>query len=351
MKHTIGRKVTKILKEKMIKKSFLAVYGLLSFPVTILTIFGWFYLQIESSSKYLGKCLGKLTQIYSLLTKIITELICINFLLARVSSVSMSGKQLLYLSGVGFFIFFIMFLPVIINLSHTKKYNYYILINDIDQIRRSSLTRSCIIYMIICHMFALGPLVPTWYFNVSQIKSPLSNGTYLYSLGLFGRFNISNIVENQAFAEILFDSLFFTSINIAISFTSLAIAIICLLISNEFEACSQEFSRIVKIKPGEAVSYFYNIKNRFQNIVELVTKVNNHFTCYIGFAILISLFVMCTMTYVITLMIIDVDRELQNEGIFSMSLPVIRQTTTLLLLTIPISLIHSKVSDSVKGSQ
>ncbi len=332
------------------KKSFFTTYGPLSFPVIVLTIFGWFHLPIGPSSKSLGKCLGKFTKIYMTLTLIITELVCVNFIYARVSSVSMSGKQLLYLSGAGFFIFLIILLPVIINLSRSKTYSYSTIIMDINKISQKRISCYNTTNVIICYMIALGCFLPLWYFNYTQMKTALSTGTYPYTLGLFGTFNVSNIIENQALADILFDSLFFNSINVAFLFNSLVIAIICLLISNEFEASSQEFSQVLKMKPGEAVSHFYRIKNRFQNIVELVTKVNNHFTCYIGLTIIISLFTICSMTYVITLMIRDADRELQNEGIFSMSLPVIRMTATVLLLTIPASHIHTKVSDFVQAT-
>ncbi len=161
----------------MAKKSFFITYGHLSLPVIFLTIFGWFHFKTGPLSK---GYLGKFTQIYSFGVLIISEVILIGFIVTNIPSISITGRKLLFSIGVGLFMFMMIFLLVIVNLSHSRVYNNSMLIMDIYEAKINNLTHSCTIYIILCDILALSSLVYCWYNNLA-IKRAALTGKYEYS--------------------------------------------------------------------------------------------------------------------------------------------------------------------------
>ncbi len=218
------------------------------------------------------------------------------------------------------------------------------LITDIYETKSHSLTTSCTIYVIVCDVLVFVPIAYGWYFNYIAIKYAAFTGKYEYSQNLIGSFfNVSDIVGNPALLEAVVDSLFFTSIYCAILFTSLSIAIICLSLGNEFNNCTEELSQFLTKESSELVSHFQDIKNRFQYLVGLVGKVNNHYSFYIGYNVSVSLFIICAMSYAITLMIKDPESPMGMIPI--MFTPVLIMASNVLLLTGPVSFLHTKVNN------
>ena len=322
----------------MTRKSFFTTYGLLSFLIIFLTIFGWFHFKTGPSS---GKCMGRFTKVYTVVILIISEGIIIQFIVSHIPSISINGENLLYSLGVGFFVFLLILLPVIVYLSLKKGNNTSSLIIDIHE-RRPNLSLGGIIGILLCGTLALASLAYCWYNWYLDIRKTVLTGRY-DTQNLFINYNVSSFLGNQAYLEPLFDSMFFTSIFGAIIFTSLTVSLICLYLGNEFETCFKELSYCLnKTNNKSTSSVFQETKIRFQNLGNLVRNISDHFSFYIGYNILVSLLVLCGMAYALTLTFKDM--EVPTEAIPDMMIPVVIMSVNVFLLTIPVSYLHTKVS-------
>ncbi len=325
------------MNSKMTKSSFLKTYGSLSVPVIVLTTFGWFHFKTGPLS---DGCPGKFTRIYSIVILFITEALIINYIVNFIPSISMNGEDLLYSIGVIFFIFLLIFMPATFSLNYSKIRNNSNIIMDVSEAKLNKLSLSCIIYMLLCGTLALASLTFCWYIYFLAIKNAALSEQYDVQ-SLVAKYNVSSFLGSKAYFEPIVDALFFTSIFVAIVITSLLVSFICLHIGNEFDACSKELSHCLRKNNIESGSNLPELKNRFHSLERLVESVNNHFSFYIGYNILVSLFVICALCYAVTLVLRD--DELPNEIIPGMMTPIAIMSSNVFLLTIPVSYLHTKV--------
>ena len=322
----------------MTKKPFFMTYGLLSFPIIFLTIFGWFHFKTGPLSE---GCVGKCTKIYSIFILIISEGIIINYIIIYTPSISINGENLLYSLGVGFFIFLLILLPTVVYLSHRKGTNTASLIIDMHE-TKPNLSLACITGMLLCCTLALVSILFCWYNYYIDIRQTVLKGRY-HRQSLFTKNNLSLHRGKHAYLQPLFYALFFTSIFSEILFTSLTVSLVCLYLGNEFGACSKELLHCLKNRNSESISSgFQEIKMRFHNLGGLVGNISDHFNFYIGYNILVSLLILCAMAYALTLTFKDM--ELPNEELPVMMIPVVIMSVNVFLLTIPVSYLHTKVS-------
>ena len=252
-------------------------------------------------------------------------------------SISINGEDLLYSIGVVFFIFLLIFMPAMFSLNYSKIRNNSNIIMDISEAKLNRLSASCIIYMLLCSTLALASLSFCWYIYFLAIKNAVTSETY-NGQSLVGMYNISS---SKAYFEPVVDALFFNAVFVAIVITSLLVSFICLHLGNEFHACSKEFSNCLNNNNIESGYNLPELKKRFHSLERLVESVNNHFSFYIGYNILVSLFVICALCYAVTLVLRD--DELPNEIIPGMMTPIAIMSSNVFLLTIPVSYLHTKV--------
>ena len=196
--------------------------------------------------------------------------------------------------------------------------------------------------MLLCDFLVLASLTYFWYNYYLDISKTVLTGKY-EAQSLFVKYDISSFLGNHAYLEPVFEVLFFTSIYSAMLFTSLSISFMCLHLGNEFDACAKELSYCVKGKNGQSISHhFQEIKNRFHDLEDLVGNVTSHFSFYIGLNIMVCGFVLCTMSYSMTLFLEY--KELPLVIILNVMIVVVISSTNVLLLTLPVSSLHTKVS-------
>ncbi len=323
----------------MTKSSFLAVYGQLSFPVIFLTIFGWFHFKSGPLSE---GCLGKFTRIYSVVVLLISEVIIINYLVNYLPSFSIEGLNLLASIGVVVFIFLAIMLPSIVYLSHRRVQNISSLMVNLHNSKQNKSSPGCITYMLLCGLLVLASLAFMMYNHFLYIRRTVISGRLEGQSLLGGKYNTSFLINDKVYFEAITDMFFFTSIYGAILCTSLLASLICLYLGNEFYACSKELSNCVEKKNIESVSTFHDLMETFHNLAGLTESVNNHVNFYIGYNILVSLFIICAMSYALTKTMKDF--EIPSNMIPGMMMPVVVMLSNVLLLTIPVSYLHTKVS-------
>ncbi len=333
----------------MTKSSFFTAYGQFSCPVIFLTVFGWFHFKTGPLST---GCVGKLSRVYSVIILLLTEVIIINYLVNNITSISIEAKtfKLLDSIGVGFFIFLVILMPAVTYLSHRRVKNMSGLIMDVCQSKEHKFSLGCSTNMLLCGFLVLVSITNLFYTYGLYIRQTVVTGQ-LDAQSVFGKYNPADLIGSLVYVERILDILFCFSMYGAILCTSLLISLICLYLGNEFDACARELSNCLKNNNEEYGNNFKDIKKTFRNLSGLVESVNDHFSFYIGYNILTSLFTICAMAYALTLILEDWELPGYTSHVTAgIILPVIIMASNVFLLTIPVSFLHTKVSVNITPS-
>ena len=129
---------------------------------------------------------------------------------------------------------------------------------------------------------------------------------------------------------------FLFSLWVFTTFNATFIAFVCIIIGNEFEGCINDFDD--KIPVLQDSELFFEVKQRYQQLVQLVFKVESHFRLFIGVSLTTSVILNCVGVFVLVTNQKCHDHSFTLQWVAPMTLVFVN----ILLLTIPVASLHSK---------
>ncbi len=317
-----------------LRKAFLKVYGPLSFPVTVLALNGWFaFPQKPISIK------GIFITLYAIVHYLFVIITISAFLISNVGYIRFDRliKDLDW-------IFLYQFFPTVLILSTLhmrmllkKDCNTGKLIMDLHAFRKNKLKLRNKIPMCIIALSTSSTLIWILLIYLNQIQEVFHTGTYTTIIINFGGNIKSNGVMAATVLAIVELIFLFISVWIFILFNSIFIAFICMIIGNEYEEFANQVENTIYGLNDKSV--FLEVKQRFQDLSQLVFKVENHFRLYIGISLTTSIILDCIALYVV---ISKFKCQDFSSTLYWWVAPMTIIFSNILLLTIPVASLNSK---------